>query len=380
MVRGGDSGELSREFLPGGALRLIPSGVALLAPEEAVWEAMLVGWTDQQLARGLKVTTMESRVRLLRRFQEFAGIYPWSWSAADVDAFVVQLRTQARGGRGGACATLRGYQGTIALFCSYLISPAYGWTEVCLERFGDHPVQICSEWNTIRHVVEFEADPRVRPFTKGELQRFFDYADDMVERGARTRRKGWLSAYRDSTMFKFFYSFGLRHTEGLRVDVCDFHPSPAAPEFGDLGSCSVRYGKSAKGGPPKRRTVLMTFPWTVPVLTEYLEEVRPRYAPEGLMLFPTERGGRVSGSYLNARFGEYRDAAGLPAELHPHCLRHSYVTHLIEDGWDPFFVQQQVGHSYSSTTAIYTGVSTDYKNTMLRKALDRSLGADLTLN
>lgn len=66
-------------------------------------------------------------------------------------------------------------------------------------------------------------------------------------------------------------------------------------------------------------------------------------------------------------------AAGLPPELHPHCLRHSYVTHLIEDGFDPFFVQQQVSHAWGSTTALYTGVSSDFKNTMLRRALGPAL-------
>jgi site-specific recombinase XerD len=63
---------------------------------------------------------------------------------------------------------------------------------------------------------------------------------------------------------------------------------------------------------------------------------------------------------------------GLPAELTPHCLRHSYVSHLVEDGVDPLFVQQQVGHSWASTTALYTSVSNDYKNTVLRKALARA--------
>lgn len=38
----------------------------------------------------------------------------------------------------------------------------------------------------------------------------------------------------------------------------------------------------------------------------------------------------------------------------PHCLRHSHVTHQIEDGADPAFVQRQVGHRYASTTALYT--------------------------
>lgn len=50
--------------------------------------------------------------------------------------------------------------------------------------------------------------------------------------------------------------------------------------------------------------------------------------------------------------------------------RHSYVTHLIEDGWDPRFVQDQVGHDHASTTSIYTAVSSDYRTRTLRRALD----------
>ena len=53
-----------------------------------------------------------------------------------------------------------------------------------------------------------------------------------------------------------------------------------------------------------------------------------------------------------------------------HSLRRSYVTHLIEDGWDPRFVQEQVGHEHASTTAIYTCVSSDYRVRTLRRALD----------
>lgn len=88
----------------------------------------------------------------------------------------------------------------------------------------------------------------------------------------------------------------------------------------------------------------------------------------------TERGGRLLAADLNARFDAYRAALGLPSELGLHCLRHAYVTHLVEDGVDPAFVQRQVGHAWASTTAIYTGVSGDFMNTMLRKALEPALG------
>jgi site-specific recombinase XerD len=81
----------------------------------------------------------------------------------------------------------------------------------------------------------------------------------------------------------------------------------------------------------------------------------------------------VSLPSIDERFGRYRDTLGLPVELGPHCLRHSYATQLVEGGWDPLFVQRQLGHSWASTTAIYTGVSGEYQNQMLREVLDRRL-------
>ena len=60
---------------------------------------------------------------------------------------------------------------------------------------------------------------------------------------------------------------------------------------------------------------------------------------------------------------------GLPKALTPHSLRHSYVTHLTEDGVDRRFIQQQVGHRCNTSTAIYTHVSGDFMNSALQRAL-----------
>jgi len=87
----------------------------------------------------------------------------------------------------------------------------------------------------------------------------------------------------------------------------------------------------------------------------------------------TERGGRIKPAEINARFVAYRDALGLAAELTPHSLRHSYVTHLTENGVDRRFLQEQVGHRCDTSTAIYTHVSGDFMNTMLRRALAPAL-------
>ena len=101
--------------------------------------------------------------------------------------------------------------------------------------------------------------------------------------------------------------------------------------------------------------------------------VRPGYEAGGHpALWLTERGGRISLRQIDDRFAQWRASAGLPAELSVHCLRHSYISHLIEDGADPLFVQQQAGHSWASTTAAYTTVGQDARNRMLRSALARA--------
>jgi integrase/recombinase XerC len=125
-------------------------------------------------------------------------------------------------------------------------------------------------------------------------------------------------------------------------------------------------------GSPPRRAVATVMPWAAEALAQYLEEVRPRYGiPSHPALWLTERGERISARSVDERFAAWRVAAGLPAELSVHCLRHSYVSYLIEDGVDPLFVQQ-AGHSWASTTATYTTVGQDARNRMLRSALARA--------
>jgi integrase/recombinase XerC len=81
---------------------------------------------------------------------------------------------------------------------------------------------------------------------------------------------------------------------------------------------------------------------------------------------------RIASEHVNLRFDTWRAGAGLPEELSPHALRHSYVTHLAEDGYDGLFIQQQVGHAWGATTAVYTHVSSDYKDQVLCRALGRA--------
>lgn len=365
---------VKRVDLAGAAHLCLVEGAALLRPEPSVFEAMLSGWVAQQKSRLLTDHTVEARLRMVRRFQEFCDEFPWRWRAQDVEEWTSKL---ASGEQRRSHSTLRNYQNVLALFMDYLVDGRYGWGAECEERFGDHPVQICHEWNTADHVADYEGGPGRRPFTRQELQDFFDFADERVGAVRGRGRKGWLPAFRDAVLFKVMYAWGLRRREAAMLDVGDFSTNAAAPELGGWGMLGVRYGKASRGGPPRRRNVLTVMPWAAEAVAEYVAEVRPCYGVDAHpALWLTERGGRIALRHVNERFADYREAVGLPAELGPHCLRHSYVTHLIEDGFDPLFVQQQVGHSWGSTTAIYTSVSSDYKNRVLRAALERAWASE----
>lgn len=259
-----------------------------------------------------------------------------------------------------------------------MTDPAYEWAASCEARFGSHPVQVVHEWNTATHVQAGEADPRKRAFTKAELHAFFAHCDEQVARIRGFGRKGWLPAFRDATLFKTAYAFGLRRNETRMLDAADFARNPHGGEFGDYGLCRVRFGKAKKGSPPKQRSVLSVWAWTAEVLDEWFSEIRPLFGVDANpAAWPSERGMWVGCQRLNSRFAAYRQTLGMDAGLDFHSLRRSYVTHLIEDGFDPRFVQEQVGHEHASTTSIYTCVSSDFRTRTLRRHLDATVAEAL---
>jgi integrase/recombinase XerC len=359
---------------PGAATAVLTEGLRLLHPEDHVLDAMLEGWGRQMLARNLARTTVAMRQRQVRGFVEHSNEYPWTWSMGHADEWFADLR----GIRGCSLSTVRGYQVSVRVFCEYLLDPAYGWARVCEQLFGAVPSQVINEANSARHVADYEGAPNRRAFTRAELQALFDHVDHTASTRPGLGVKGWAAAFRDGVVFKVAYGYGTRRNETRMLDVMDFGRNPHAPEFGEYGVLQVRHGKAQRGSPPKRRSVLTVWPWTVEVLHQWVREVRPLFGhASGGALFPTERGDRLAAGALNHRLRTYCDELGLDPALGFHSLRRSYVTHLIEDGWDPRFVQEQVGHEHASTTSIYTCVSSDFRVRTLRRVLDSTIAQAL---
>jgi len=363
---------VGRREVPQGASSLhIAAGVAFLDEGNSVFEAMLDGWSMQQRGgRNLREKSIRSAVLRVRDFQRFCGEWPWEWTAGSMDEWTSHLVAVKH----LRPSTIRVYQYAIKAFCDFLCSEHYGWANECMQRFGTHPIQVCHEWNTTAHLQNYEGQPGRRPLTRNELQRLLDRVDSLVDECLQSRRKGALPAYRDATLLKVTYGWGLRINEAVQLDVTDFYKNPHAPEFGQYGILHVRNGKASAGGAPKRRSVVSLHAWAVDSVQDYVENVWPKVRDaDSNALWLSERGGRSRVREIQDRFAEIRDELGLDPALSPHALRHSYVTHLVESGVDPVFVQQQVGHAYQSTTGLYTAVSTDFANKMMRQTLDQLL-------
>jgi len=144
---------------------------------------------------------------------------------------------------------------------------------------------------------------------------------------------------RDTAMIELFYSSGLRLAELVFVNLGDIDPADALLTV---------TGKGAK----TRR---------VPVGTKALAAIRAWLGVRGLLaspgelaLFVSSRGGRIHARTVEHRLQRWAKEQGAARGIHPHLLRHSFATHLLESSGDLRAVQELLGHSDISTTQIYT--------------------------
>lgn len=149
---------------------------------------------------------------------------------------------------------------------------------------------------------------------------------------------------RDRAMLEVIYATGLRVSEMCHLTINDWWSEP--PRVRCLGKGS------------KERYVPMG-KWALEWLSRYLEQVRPRLLSNksGDWLFINRRGGPLTRQGFWKILKNYGFQAGIDKVLTPHTIRHSFATHLLENGADLRAVQEMLGHQDISTTQIYTHVS-----------------------
>jgi len=147
---------------------------------------------------------------------------------------------------------------------------------------------------------------------------------------------------RDRAMFELAYAAGLRAEELVTLTMASI----------DFDREQVR----VEGKGSKTRFVPVGEP-ALKALRTYLERARPALAHDGEnALLLSKSGRRLSTSDVRRRLRVWSQRAGLGGATHPHALRHSFATHLLNGGADLRSIQELLGHSSISTTQVYTQV------------------------
>lgn len=146
--------------------------------------------------------------------------------------------------------------------------------------------------------------------------------------------------YRDSAMLETLYATGIRVSELIDLNVEDVNLSAG------LLTCHSK---------DKSRAIPL-YPAAIHALTEYIRFVRPQMLADEAeaSLFVNVAGGRMSRQGFWKIIKTYQVKAGIEKPITPHTLRHSFATHLLENGADLRSIQEMLGHADISSTQIYS--------------------------
>ncbi|MFZ6871988.1 tyrosine recombinase XerC [Undibacterium sp. Di27W] len=172
------------------------------------------------------------------------------------------------------------------------------------------------------------------------------------------------TARANRAMFELLYSSGLRISELASLDVAAVNESG----YSSAGWVDIQEGEvhvTGKGG--KQRIVPVGKP-ALAALQDWLA-IRPALLKaDPHPLFLTERGTRISVRLIQLRLKAHAQTLDIPANVHPHMLRHSFASHVLQSSGDLRAVQEMLGHSSIAATQVYT--SLDFQH--LAKVYDQT--------
>jgi len=168
-----------------------------------------------------------------------------------------------------------------------------------------------------------------------EIERLFTAIDTESAEGKR-----------DRAMFELMYASGLRvgETASLKLSNIDFNQRVLRIT-----------GKGSK------ERIVPFYPYAGELIKQYLTQGRPELLGESKsdFLFINKKHQPLSERGIQYLLDKYARNSGINKTIHPHMLRHSFATHLLDNGADLRIVQELLGHAHLSTTQIYTHVTVD---------------------
>ena len=266
--------------------------------------------------------TLRSYRQALGQFRKFRPGLAWTEATADdFRAYLFDLMK-----RGRSRATIRLSFAALRSFYNHLTDRGTIPSNVLKLVSLPKPEKSLPQFLTVPQVTALMESPSTRKKTK--------------------QATAWMAA-RDAAVLELFYSSGLRLAELASLDVKDLDP---------IGETVRVMGKGA------RERIVPVGGIALEAISRYRHEAKIQSGPLFINKSRKRLGHRSIWLLLKACVRE----AGLPATLSPHKLRHSFATHLLDNGADLRSVQSLLGHASLTTTQIYTHVTTE----RLKKAYD----------
>jgi integrase/recombinase XerD len=268
-----------------------------------------------RVEKGLSPRTVEAYGRDLSRWVEFISqrgkSYPSEVEREEITEFLETLRQRGLSPRSlaRATATLRSFQRFLTQEGRYGSFPA---ADLPAPRQGHILPKVLSQ----------------------------DEVESLLEQPIIGDPRG----LRDKAILETLYGTGIRISELTGLDIEDL----------ELGEGEMRVvGKGA------RERLVPIGDAAAEALREYLGMGRPKlsHGKSQRAVFLNQRGGRLTRQGAWGVVRKYAGRVGLEDKMTPHTLRHSYATHLLENGADLRYIQELLGHASISTTQIYTHVS-----------------------
>ena len=248
--------------------------------------------------RNLKPGTIRTYKNNVISFLEYIQKNPEDLTCEDAKDYLVHLQS-----KGNKASTLNNKNGALVFFYKRILGKL--WDD-----------------NLVPRAINDYAIPRV--LSRSEIERLLDATSNLKYKA----------------IFAIMYSSGLRISEVLHLHYDDISRTNMQIYIHTAKNHSSRYALLSKRA--------------LDILTEYWFKCGK---PRGI-LFPNQ----WTGAYLtsSATASELRksvEKAGLPKDIHSHCLRHSFATHLLEDGVDIRYIQTLLGHRSPKSTEIYLHIS-----------------------
>lgn len=273
--------------------------------------------------RGLSANTVESYGRDMAKLLEFLAKSRISLRRADEETLIKFIHGQSR--QGLSSRSLARLISSMRAFFRYMVLD------------GNLPKNPAADLTAPK---SWLALPKY--LTVPEVERLLAQPDPAKPRGLR-----------DKAMLEVLYSSGLRVSELVGLRCVDLNLQE--------GFLLCR----GKGG---KERIVPVGRAAADAVEKYLDKARPALAKRNTeSLFLTRRGGAFTRQGFWKLLCAYGRSAGLSRKIHPHVLRHSFATHLLERGADLRSVQLMLGHSQITTTQIYTHVSRE----RLRRVYDQ---------